>query len=64
MEKFIEDGKAICDLYGFIEEPRPIMLPRAPQQTYIDVFHNMGEPGNNFRDDRTRQLNYETEVKL
>ena len=64
MEKYIEDGQAISDLYKFSEEDRPIMLPRAPKQTYIDVFPNADDPENDFRDEKTRQSNYETEVTM
>ena len=65
-EKYRRNGKEIFDIYCLTEEKRPIMLPRAPQQTYIDLYpdENQDQPGFDFKDDRLRQQNYEAEVKV
>ena len=46
-EKYLRNGKEIFDTYCSTEEKRPIMLPRAPQQTYIDLYpdENQDQPG-------------------
>ncbi|XP_063692485.1 uncharacterized protein LOC134824508 [Bolinopsis microptera] len=41
------------------------MLPRAPEQTYIDRYPEEDQPaGPSFTDDRRHQSDYETEVKM
>ena len=56
------NGKAIFDKYCSSTENRPVMLPRAPSQQYIDVYPEEGEPGPSFAKDIQQQLNYEAEV--
>ncbi|XP_063683839.1 uncharacterized protein LOC134818280 [Bolinopsis microptera] len=62
MEEYLKNGKDIYDTYCTSTETRPIMLPKAPQHTYIDVYPDEGESGPSFKDDKKRQLDYETEV--
>ena len=62
MEKYLKNGKEIDDTYCTSTEARPIMLPKAPQHKYIDVYPDESEPGPSFKDDKKHQLNYETEV--
>ena len=64
MEKYLERGREIFDAYCSSEKKHPVMLPRAPEQTYIDVYRSSDEPGTSFRDDILQQSNYEAEVKL
>ena len=64
MEEYIKNGQDIYNKYCSEETTEPIMLPRAPQQTYIDLYHNSEEPGHSFRDDIVRQSDYETEVQV
>ena len=40
------------------------MLPRAPYQTYVDVYLEEDKPGCSFADERKRQSDYEAEVKV
>ena len=62
MEQYIKNGK---EIYKKFCKPDPmypdrvVMLPRAPQQTYIDVYP---EHDDSFRDDKRRQVDYEAEV--
>ena len=63
-ERYLRNGKEIFETYCSTNDKRPIMLPRAPQQTYIDVYPNEDQPGCSFKDDRQRQLDYEAEVKV
>ena len=65
MEKYLEDGKQIYKDYCSTADNKPTMLPRAPEQTYIDVYPDKDPPaGPSFADDRRHQLDYETEVKV
>ena len=64
MEEYLKNGRDIYNKYCSEETTEPIMLPRAPQQTYIDLYHNSEEPGHSFRDDIARQSDYETEVQV
>ena len=57
MNKYSEFGKEMCKKYCAINGNKPIMLPRAPEQTYIDVSSNY-----EYRDAKRRQSDYETEV--
>ena len=56
MEKYLKNGKDIYDKYCTSTEARPIMLPQAPQHTYIDVYPDESEPGPSFKDDKELQL--------
>ena len=62
MEEYLKNGKDIYDTYCASTETRPIMLPKAPQHKYIDVYPDESEPGPSFKDDKKHQLDYETEV--
>ncbi|XP_063692103.1 uncharacterized protein LOC134824251 [Bolinopsis microptera] len=64
MDKYLENGKQIYEEYCSTAENLPTMLPRAPEQTYIDVYPDEDQPGPSFRDDKRHQLDYETEVKV
>ena len=64
MEKYLKNGQDIFDLYCSATENTPIMLPRAPEQTYIDLYSNDDQTGGSFKNDIQRQLNYEAEVKV
>ena len=61
MEQYIKNGK---EIYKKFCKPDPMypdrvcMLPRAPRQTYIDVYPD----DDSFRDDKRRQVDYEAEV--
>ena len=59
--EYSENGRQIFENFCSTAENQPTMLPRAPEQTYIDIYP---EPGPSFRDDKRRQLDYETEVKM
>ena len=54
------NGKEIFDKYCSSTETRPVMLPRAPSQKYIDVYPE--EPS--FANDIQQQFNYEAEVTV
>ena len=56
------NGKEIFDKYCSSTENRPVMLPRAPSQMYIDVYPE--GPGPSFANDIQQQLNYEAEVTV
>ena len=65
MDKYLEDGKQIYEEYCSTADNTPTMLPRAPEQTYIDVYPDKDPPaGPSFADDKRHQLDYETEVKV
>ncbi|XP_063683208.1 uncharacterized protein LOC134817805 [Bolinopsis microptera] len=68
MDKYLENGKQIFEEYCATAENQPTklptMLPRAPEQTYVDKYPEEGQPGPSFRDDERQQANYETEVKV
>ena len=64
-QEYLRNGKEIFETYCSTGDKRPIMLPRAPQQTYIDVIDpNEDTPGCSFQNDRNQQFNYEAEVKV
>ena len=60
-EKYLRNGNEIFKTYCSTGDKHPIMLPRAPQQTYIDIYPE-DQPGCSFENDRNQQLNYEAEV--
>ena len=60
-EKYLRKGNEIFKAYCSTGDKHPIMLPRAPQQTYIDLYPE-DQPGCSFENDRNQQLNYEAEV--
>ncbi|XP_063692151.1 uncharacterized protein LOC134824279 [Bolinopsis microptera] len=66
MDNYLEYGKQIYEEYCSTAENLPTftMLPRAPEQTYIDVYPDEDQPGPSFTDDRRHQLDYETEVEV
>ena len=64
-QKYLRNGKEIFETYCSTGDKRPIMLPRAPQQSYIDVIDpDEDKPGCSFQNDRNQQFNYEAEVKV
>ena len=64
MEEYLKIGQDIYETYCSSTETRTIMLPKAPQHTYIDIYPDEDEPGPSFRDDKKRQSDYETEVLI
>ena len=60
MDEYIQRGEDIFNTYCKSADNRPVMLPRAPQQTYIDVYPD--GPGSTFENDKQRQSDYEAEV--
>ena len=60
-EKYLRNGNEIFETYCSTGDKHPIMLPRAPQQTYIDLYPE-DQPGCSFENDRNQQLNYQAEV--
>ena len=58
--EYSENGRQIFENFCSTAGNQPTMLPRAPEQTYIDIYPD----GPSFRDDKRRQLDYETEVKM
>ena len=60
-EKYLRNGNEIFKTYCSTGDKRPIMLPRAPQQKYVDLYPE-DQPGCSFQNDRNQQLNYEAEV--
>ena len=60
MDKYLKNGEEMFKKYCCSAENRPVMLPRAPQQTYIDVYPD--GPGSTFENDKQRQSDYEAEV--
>ena len=59
----MQKGKEITERYCQLSDGRnSVMLPPVPQQTYIDLYPNVGEY--NFEGERQRQLDYEAEVKV
>ena len=60
--RYLLNGEDVYNTYCSSEDKRPIMLPRAPQQKYIDVYPNEDEPGPSFKEDIQHQTNYEAEV--
>ena len=64
-EEFLQNGKKIHDTYCSDNDNHPIMLPRAPEQKYIDqISPDQDQPGCSFERDRRQQSNYEAEVKV
>ena len=64
--EYLKNGEQIFKEYcSTADQNQPTMLPRAPEQTYIDRYPEEDEPaGPSFRDDRQHQSDYETEVKM
>ena len=60
-EKYLRNGNEIFKTYCSTGDKHPIMLPRAPQQKYVDLYPE-DQPGCSFENDRNQQLNYEAEV--
>ena len=60
-EKYLRNGNEIFETYCSTGDKHPIMLPRAPQQKYVDLYPE-DQPGCSFQNDRNQQLNYEAEV--
>ena len=63
MYKYLKNGEDIYEEYckpSATHPSRPVMLPRAPQQKYIDVYPE----DECFKDDKQRQSDYEAEVKV
>ena len=59
MDNYVKNGKEI--FLNFCNSPdnlHPLMLPRAPDQTYIDKYPESSD----FRDERKRQSDYEAEI--
>ena len=64
MDKYLENGKQIFEEYCVTAENQPTMLPRAPEQIYVDRYPDENQPGSSFTDDKRHQSHYETEVKM
>ena len=64
MDRYLQNGTEIFNEYCSSTENGPTMLPRAPQQKYIDLYPNEDGRGCKFENDRQQQLNYEAEVKV
>ena len=62
--EYLENGKQISEKFCSTAKNQPTMLPRAPEQTYIDIYPVKKEAGPSFRDEKRRQSDYETEVKM
>ena len=64
--EYLKNGEQIFKKYcSTADQNQPTMLPRAPEQTYIDRYPEEDEPaGPSFKDDRQHQSDYETEVKM
>ena len=62
--EYLENGKQISEKFCSTAKKQPTMLPRAPEQTYIDIYPDKKEAGPSFRDEKRRQSDYETEVKM
>ena len=62
--EYSNNGKQMFKECCSTDENQPTMLPRAPEQTYIDIYPDEDQPGPSFRDDKRRQSDYETEVKM
>ena len=60
-EKYLRNGNEVFETYCSTGDKHPIMLPRAPQQKYVDLYPE-DQPGCSFENDRNQQLNYEAEV--
>ncbi|KAL5263068.1 hypothetical protein ACHWQZ_G008463 [Mnemiopsis leidyi] len=62
MDKYLENGQEIFTTFCSTSEKRPVMLPRAPEQTYIDLYPDTDRTP--FTADIQRQSNYEAEVMV
>ena len=60
MDSYIKNGeKLFLKFCNTLDNLHPTMLPRAPDQTYIDWYP---ESSPDFRDERRHQSDYEAEV--
>ena len=64
MDKYFENGKQIYKEYCSSADNKPTMLPRAPEQIYVDRYPDENQPGSSFTDDKRHQSDYETEVEV
>ena len=64
MDKYFENGKQIYEEYCSSADNKPTMLPRAPEQTYVDRYPDENQPGSSLTDDKQHQSDYETEIKV
>ena len=64
MERYLKNGREIFEKFCVSTSHHPTMLPRAPEQTYVDLYPTEDVPGSSFKDDRQHQVDYETEVKV
>ena len=64
MDKYLENGKQIYEEYCSTADNKPTMLPRAPEQIYVDLYPYEDQLGPSFRDEKQHQSDYETEVKV
>ncbi|XP_063694979.1 uncharacterized protein LOC134826521 [Bolinopsis microptera] len=60
MDNYLKNGQEIFLKFCTSDDKRPTMLPRAPDQTYIDRYPE----SSGFRDQRKRQSDYEAEVMV
>ena len=63
-QTYVENGQAIFETFCSPLEPTPTMLPRAPDQTYVDMYPKEDEPGCIFANERKHQTDYEAEVMV
>ena len=64
MDRYFENGKQIYEEYCSTGGNKPTMLPRAPEQPFVDKYPDEDQPGISFRDEKRSQLNNESEVKM
>ena len=64
MDKYLENGKQLYEEYCLSADNKPTMLPRAPEQIYVDRYPDDNQPGSSFTDDKRHQADYKTEVKV
>ena len=64
MDEYFENGKQIYEEYCSSADNKPTMLPRAPEQIYVDRYPDENQPGPSFIDEKRHQADYETEVKV
>ena len=62
MDEYLKNGEEIFNKYCRSADSRPVMFPKAPQQTYIDVYPDGPGSSSTFVDDKQRQSDYEAEV--
>ena len=65
MESYRKNGQEVYDNFCNAKTSNSIMFPRAPEQTYVDIFPGpVQDQADNFVADRRHQADYETEVVL